>query len=51
MSAVIAALASSGRSTGAIRKTTGALSDADRARLTPIGVKLEGLDEVIFLEP
>jgi hypothetical protein len=51
MSAVIAALASSGRSTGALRKTTGALSDADRARLTPIDVKLDGLDEVIFLEP
>lgn len=50
MSAVVAALAAAGRPTGPLRKTTGALSDADRARLIPVGVKLDGLDEVIFLE-
>ena len=50
MSAVVAALASSGRSTDKLRKMTGALSDSDKARLINIGVKLDGMDEVIFLE-
>ena len=50
MNAVVAALASSGRPTDKLRKMTGALSDSDRARLIDIGVKLDGLNEVIFLE-
>ncbi|HEX5081241.1 MAG TPA: hypothetical protein VFY40_04285 [Blastocatellia bacterium] len=48
--AVVDALVAAGRPTSISRKSSGALSQRDTAMLTKIGVPLEGVDEVIFLE-
>jgi hypothetical protein len=49
--AVIDALVAAGRPGAGVRTGIGKLGDGDRDKLLALGITLDGLDEVIFLEP
>jgi hypothetical protein len=49
--AVLSALAKAGRPSTGVKTVAGALTDADRTILQQQGFSLNGIDEVIYLEP
>lgn len=51
LQAVLSALAAAGRPSTGVRIVVGTLNNSDRARLIRDGFPLNGIDEVIFLEP